>query len=50
VIAEAVMVYHFSWLEGVFVAVGLLVIGLASYLWTTEYGSQHLPARHVRHA
>jgi CHASE2 domain-containing sensor protein len=50
VITEAVMVQQFAWFEGVFVAIGLVVIGLASYLWTTEYRSHHFPTRHVSHA
>lgn len=49
-ITEVAMVQQFSWLEVFFVAVGLVVIGLASYLWMTEYRSHHFPTRHVSHA
>jgi hypothetical protein len=33
-----------------FSVLGLVIFGLAAYLWMTEYRSQHIPIRHARHA
>jgi hypothetical protein len=33
-----------------FPVLGLVIFGLAAYLWITEYRRQHFPARHVSHA
>jgi len=49
-VTEVTMVQQFSWFEVLFTAIGLVVIGLASYLWITEYRSHHFPTRHVSHA
>jgi hypothetical protein len=39
-----------SWIEGLYCGLGLLISGLATYLWTAEYGRHHLQVRHIRHA
>lgn len=44
------MVQQLSWLEVLFTAIGLVVIGLASYLWMTEYRGQHFHGGHISHA
>lgn len=49
-VVEVAMVQQFSWLEVLFTAIGLLVIGLASYLWMTEYRGHHLHSGHISHA
>ncbi len=33
-----------------FPVLGLVIFGLAAYLWMAEYRRQHFPARHVSHA
>jgi hypothetical protein len=33
-----------------FPVLGLVIFGLAAYLWMTEYRRQHFPDRHVSHA
>jgi hypothetical protein len=33
-----------------FSALGLVITGLAIYLWMTEYRGQHIPTRHASHA
>lgn len=49
-VAEIAIFQQFSWLEALFIAIGLMVIGLASYLWTTEFRGTHFPIRHIGHA
>ncbi len=41
-IALSLQVFYF--------VLGLVVFGLASYLWMTEYRAYHFPTRHVSHA
>jgi hypothetical protein len=49
-VIELAMIPQFSWMQPLFTALGLVVFGLASYLWMTEYREQHFPTRHVSHA
>lgn len=37
-------------LQAFYFVLGLVVFGLASYLWMTEYRAYHFPTRHVSHA
>ena len=48
-VIEIAMVKQFSWFEVLFIAIGLAVLGLASYLWMTEYRIQHFPTEPVSH-
>lgn len=41
-VAEIVVVQQSSWLQAIFTAMGLAVIALAEYLWTTEFRGQRL--------
>ena len=41
-IAVSLQVFYF--------VLGLVVFGLAAYLWLTEYRAYHFPTRHVSHA
>jgi hypothetical protein len=36
--------------EVLFFVSGLVIFGLAAALWMAEYGRQHVPIRHPRHA
>lgn len=49
-VTEIAMFQQFAWLQPIFMAIGVAVIALAAYLWTTEFRAQHLPTRHVSHA
>lgn len=49
-VIEIAVVQQFSWLQPIFMAIGLAVISLAAYLWTTEFRVQQLPTRPVSHA
>lgn len=33
-----------------FLLLGLIIVGLAAFLWMTEYRDRHIPSRHVSHA
>ena len=37
-------------LQAIYFVLGLAIFGLATYLWMTEYRSQHFPGRHPSHA
>jgi hypothetical protein len=39
-----------SWIEGLYFGLGLLISGLASYLWMSEYREHHFPTSPVSHA
>ncbi len=49
-VTEIAVVQQFSGLQPFFMAIGLAVIALAAYLWTTEFRVPQLPTRHVSHA
>jgi hypothetical protein len=49
-VTEIAMVQQFAWLQPIFMAVGVAVIALAAYLWTTEFRPQQFPSRPVSHA
>ena len=49
-VIELAVVQQFSGVQAFFMAIGVVVIALAAYLWTTEFQGQHLPTRHVSHA
>jgi hypothetical protein len=49
-VTELAVVQQFSGLQPFFMAIGLVVIALAAYLWMTEFRGQYLPTRHVSHA
>ena len=51
IVVEVVMLKQgISWIEGLYCGLGLLISGLATYLWTAEYGRHHLQIRHIRRA
>ncbi len=39
-----------SWVEGVYFGLGLLIFGLATYLWMVENRRHHFQTRHIYHA
>lgn len=49
-VTEIAVVQQISWLQPIFMTIGLAVIVLAAFLWTTEFRVQQLPTRHVSHA
>lgn len=49
-VVEIAMVQQFSWFEALFIAIGLWIIGLASYLWATEYRGHRFQGGHISHA
>jgi hypothetical protein len=51
IVVEVVMLKQgVSWIEGLYCGLGLGISGLATYLWTAEYGRNNLQIRHIRHA
>jgi hypothetical protein len=38
------------WLQVLYFVLGVLIFGLAAYLWIAEYRSHYLQTRHVSHA
>jgi hypothetical protein len=38
-----------SWLQVLYFVLGVLIFGLAAYLWIAEYHSHYLQTRHVSH-
>ena len=50
-VVEVVMLRQgISWIEGLYFVLGLLISGLASYLWMSEYREHHFPTSPVSHA
>ena len=50
-VVEVVMLGQgISWVEGLYFGLGLLITGLASYLWMSEYREHHFPTSPVSHA
>jgi hypothetical protein len=47
-VTEIVVVQQSSWLQLIFTAIGLAVIALAEYLWTTEFRGQQLKHNVIR--
>src|SRR6266566_2262450 len=47
-VTEISMVQQSSWLQPIFTAIGLAVIALAEYLWTTEFRGQQLKHNVIR--
>ena len=39
-----------SWTLGLYFGCGLLISGLATYLWMAEHRRHHLQIRHISHA
>ena len=37
-------------LQAIYSVLGLMIFGLATYLWMTEYRSHHFPGRYPSHA
>jgi hypothetical protein len=51
IVVEFVMLRQgISWIEGLYFGLGLLISGLASYLWMSEYRERHFPTSPVSHA
>ena len=51
IVMEVVMLRQgMSWIEGTYLCLGLLITGLASYLWMSEYREHHFPTSPVSHA
>lgn len=49
-VVEVVTIKHVYWLQGVYFGLGLVIFGLAAYLWMTEDRRHHVPSRHPSHA
>ena len=50
-IVEVVMLRQgVSWIEGLYFGLGLLISGLAAFLWMAEFRGSHFQARHMSHA
>jgi hypothetical protein len=48
IVVEVVMLKQgVSWIEGLYFGLGLLISGLATYLWTAEHRRHHLQIRHT---
>jgi hypothetical protein len=50
IVVEVVMLKQgISWIEGLYFGLGLLISGLATYLWMAEDRRHHLQIRHISH-
>ena len=48
IVVEVVMLKQgVSWIEGLYFGLGLLISGLAAYLWTAEHRGHRLQIRHI---
>jgi lipid-A-disaccharide synthase-like uncharacterized protein len=48
IVVEVVMLKQgVSWIEGMYFGLGLLISGLATYLWTAEHRRHHFQIRHT---
>jgi hypothetical protein len=51
IVVEVVMLKQgVSWIESLYFGLGLLISGLATYLWMTEDRRLHFQTRHISHA
>ena len=51
IVVEFVMLKQgVSWIEGLYFGLGLVIFGLASYLWMSEYRERNFPTSPVSHA
>jgi hypothetical protein len=51
IVVEVVMLKQgISWIEGLYFGLGLLISGLAAYLWMAEDRPHHLQTSHISHA
>ena len=51
IVVEIVMLRQgVSWIEGLYFGLGLLISGLAAFLWMVEFRGRHFQARHMSHA
>jgi hypothetical protein len=51
IVGEVVMLKQgVSWIEGLYFGLGLLICGLATYLWMIEHRPHHLQIKHISHA
>ena len=49
-VVEVAMIQQLSWLQVFYFVLGLVVFGLAAYLWSAEYSGHHFQTRHVSQA
>ena len=49
-VVEVVTIKHIVWAQGLYFGLGLLVFGLAVFLWMTEDRPHQVPSRHHSHA
>jgi len=48
IVVEIVMLKQgVSWIEGLYLGLGLVIVGLSTYLWMAEDRSHHLQTRHM---
>ena len=48
IVVEVVMLKQgISWIEGLYLGLGLLISGLATYLWMIEHRAHHLQIKHA---
>ena len=48
-VVELAIIQQFSWLQVLYFAIGVVIIGLADYLWMSEYRRYHFPTSHASH-
>ena len=50
IVVEVVMLRQgVSWIEGLYFGFGLVISGLAAYLWMIEHHPHHLQTKHISH-
>lgn len=48
-VVELAIIQQFSWLQVLYFAIGAVILGLAGYLWMTEYRRYQFPTSHASH-
>jgi intracellular septation protein A len=49
-VVQIALIQKLSWLQGLYLVLGVAIFALATYLWMTEYRSRHMRIGHVGHA
>ena len=49
-VVEVATIKQIYGLQGLYFVLGLVLFGLAVYLWMVEFRSHHFPTRHISHA
>ncbi len=49
-VVQVALMQKLSWLQGLYLVIGVAIFALTRYLWMSDYRSRHVHIRHVGHA